>query len=102
AKSFMMTDYFAPRYRRNDFNPGFSIDLMHKDHTLAANLGRKYGVPLLLNQLALELYQMMRARKLGQKDIIEALHFLADSAGVNVREMHPAARLKRSKVSTDD
>jgi 3-hydroxyisobutyrate dehydrogenase-like beta-hydroxyacid dehydrogenase len=93
AKSFMMTDYFAPRYRRNDFDPGFSVDLMHKDHKLAADLGQKHGVPLLFNQLALEVYQMMRARKLGQKDIIEALHFLAEGADVNIRAMHPAARV---------
>ncbi len=89
ARSFMMTDYFAPRYRRGDFDPGFSVDLMHKDHKLAADLGQKHGVPLFFNQLALEVYQAMRARKRGRKDIIEALHFLADDAGVDIRRMHP-------------
>lgn len=90
AKSFMMTDYFAPRYRRNDFNPGFSVDLMHKDHKLAADLGQRHKVPLLFNQLALEFYQMMRAGGAGNKDIIEGLHFLADLAGVDIRSMHPS------------
>jgi 3-hydroxyisobutyrate dehydrogenase-like beta-hydroxyacid dehydrogenase len=97
AKSFMMTDYFAPRYRRNDFDPGFSVDLMHKDHRLAADLAQKHRVPLLFNQLGLELYQMMRARKLGQKDIIEALHFLADGAGVDIKAMHPTRGAKRRR-----
>lgn len=92
AKSFMMTDYFAPRYRRNDFEPGFSVDLMHKDHKLAADLAQRHKVPLLFNQLGLEVYQMMRAGGDGRKDIIEALHFLADLAGVNIRAMHPSAR----------
>ena len=45
---------------------------------------------VLLNQLALELYQMMRARGLGGKDVIEALHFLADGARIDIRGMHPA------------
>jgi 3-hydroxyisobutyrate dehydrogenase-like beta-hydroxyacid dehydrogenase len=97
AKSFMMTDYFAPRYRRNDFEPGFSVDLMHKDHKLAADLAQKHRVPLFFNQLALELYQMMRARKAGQKDIIEALHFMAEGADVDIKAMHPSRTAKRRK-----
>lgn len=94
AKSYMMTDYFAPRYRRNDFDPGFSVDLMHKDHKLAADLAQRHKVPLLFNQMALEVYQMMRAGGDGQKDIIEGLHFLADLAGVDIRALHPATRKK--------
>ena len=95
AKSYMMTDYFAPRYRRNDFDPGFSVDLMHKDHALAGDLGRKHKVPLLFNQLALEFYQLMRAGGDGRKDIIAGLHYLADLAGVDIRTLHPSVR-KRS------
>lgn len=101
AKSFMMTDYFAPRYRRNDFDPGFSVDLMHKDHKLAADLGERHKVPLFFNQLALEVYQMMRSRGSGQKDIIDALHFLGDMARVDVRAMHPSrakGKARRSRV----
>lgn len=97
AKSFMMTDYFAPRYRRNDFDPGFSVDLMHKDHRLAADLAQRHKVPLLFNQLALEVYQMMRARRSGQKDIIDALHFLGDMARVDVRAMHPARAKRKAR-----
>lgn len=97
AKSFMMTDYFAPRYRRNDFDPGFSIDLMHKDHKLAADLGQRHKVPLLFNQMALELYQLMRARGAGNKDIIEGLHVLADLARVDIRAMHPSSKGKAKR-----
>ncbi|MFO0998066.1 MAG: NAD(P)-dependent oxidoreductase [Alphaproteobacteria bacterium] len=97
AKSFMMTDYFAPRYRRNDFDPGFSVDLMHKDHKLASDLAQRHKVPLLFNQLALEVYQMMRARGSGQKDIIEALHFLADAARVDRRALHPRRTKRKAR-----
>ena len=45
AKSFWLTDYFAPRVRRRDFEPGFSVDLQYKDHRLASDLGRQLGVP---------------------------------------------------------
>lgn len=91
AKSFMMTDYFAPRYRRGEFDPGFSVDLMHKDHRLAGELALEHGVPTPFNQLALDVYQTMRAKGLGGKDVIDALHFLADGAGVDIRAMHPSA-----------
>jgi 3-hydroxyisobutyrate dehydrogenase-like beta-hydroxyacid dehydrogenase len=90
AKSFMMTDYFAPRYRRDEFDPGFAVDLMHKDHRLADNLARQHGVPAPFNQLALDVYQAMRDEGRGGKDVIEALHFLADGAGVDIRAMHPS------------
>lgn len=81
AKSYMMSDYIAPRLEQNDFTPGFTVDLMHKDHRLAGELGRSLGVPLLFNSLALEAYQMMRDRKRGGNDLSDVFNLFSELAG---------------------
>jgi 3-hydroxyisobutyrate dehydrogenase-like beta-hydroxyacid dehydrogenase len=81
AKSYTMFEEFAPHLSANDYEDGFPIDLMHKDHRLAGELGQKFGVPLLFNQLALEVYQICRAQGYGRKShavVIEALAGLAN------------------------
>ena len=84
AKSFWMTHYLAPRVRSRDFEPGFTVDLQHKDHRLAGDLGRALEVPLPLNDLALRLYEAMRAAGLGGKDLVEAVNFLGAGAGADI------------------
>ena len=90
ARSFTLTDYLAPRIRRRDFEPGFSVDLMYKDHRLAADLGRDLRVPLLLNEVALQVYQMLRAQGLGSKDHVETLNFWGKLAGADPFSPRPA------------
>ena len=75
ADSYFMQNYLAPRIERNDYKRGFSVDLMYKDHRLIGQLGQKLGVPLLFNEMATQMYQMMRAQGLGQKDLAEAINF---------------------------
>jgi 3-hydroxyisobutyrate dehydrogenase-like beta-hydroxyacid dehydrogenase len=84
AKSFTLTDYLAPRIRRRDFEPGFSVDLMYKDHRLVGDLAKSLNVPLLLNEVALQVNQMLRAQGLGGKDHTETLNFWASLSGVDV------------------
>ena len=84
ARSYHLTDYAAPRLAAHDFEPGFSIDLQYKDHRLAGDLGRSLGVPLLFNQLAIEVYDMIRADGSGSKDIVEAFRFLARMANADI------------------
>ena len=84
ARSYHLTDYAAPRLAAGDFEPGFSIDLQHKDHRLAAELGRSLDVPLPLNDLALQLYEMIRAEGSGAKDIVEAFRFYRRRANVDL------------------
>jgi 3-hydroxyisobutyrate dehydrogenase-like beta-hydroxyacid dehydrogenase len=87
AKSFWLTDYFAPRVRRRDFEPGFSVDLQYKDHRLASDLGRKLGVPLLFNDLAVGVYQQMRAMGLGGRDLVESVNFLGRLANADIYDV---------------
>jgi len=66
AKSYTMFEEFAPHFTANDYTGGFPVELQHKDHRLAAELGRKFGVPLLFNQIALEAYQIARSMGHGR------------------------------------
>ncbi len=84
ANNFTMFESFAPRVRQRDFEPGFSVDLMHKDHRLAGELAERLGVPMLFNQLALETYQILRSRGLGQKDFAEAANLFGELADVDI------------------
>ncbi len=84
ARSYHLTDYAAPRLARRDFEPGFSIDLQTKDHRLAADMARSLDVPLPLNDLAIEMYDKIRAAGSGGKDIVEAFRFLGLSANADI------------------
>lgn len=89
AKSFFMTDYLAPRLARQDFDPGFTVRLQLKDHRLASELGHELGVPLLLNQIAVQFYEMMSARGRAENDVTDTVRFLAELSGTDV--YHPRA-----------
>ena len=84
AKSYTMFEELAPHLRANDYEGGFPVDLMHKDHRLAAELGHRYGVPLLFNQLALEVYQICRSQGYGRKSHSMVVEVLAKLAGVDL------------------
>ena len=89
ARSYHLTDYAAPRLAARDFEPGFSIDLQLKDHRLAAELGHELGMPLLLNQLAVGVYEMIVAEGSGGKDIVEAFRFLARVGNADIYDPRP-------------
>ena len=84
AQSYVMEDDVRSRVVGRDFEPGFTVDLYHKDLNLTAELGRALNVPLLYNQLTLEMFQMMRAQGRGQKSHVDCVNFLAELAGVDI------------------
>ena len=82
AQSYWLFNYLAPRLARQDFDNGFSIDLQHKDHRLFGELAAQHNAPTPLNDLALRLYDQMRAAGLGRKDLTEAANVAADQSGL--------------------
>ena len=85
ARSYTMFEEFAPHLRANDYDGGFAVDLMHKDHRLAGELGRRLGVALPFNELALEAYELCRSRGHGRKSHAVVAQILAEAAGVALR-----------------
>ncbi len=83
AQSYWLFNYLVPRIARRDFDDGFSIDLQHKDHRLFGELAAEHNAPTPLNDLALQLYDAMRADGLGRKDLTEAVNVACEQAGVN-------------------
>jgi 3-hydroxyisobutyrate dehydrogenase-like beta-hydroxyacid dehydrogenase len=82
AQSYWLFNYLAPRIARGDFDDGFSIDLQHKDHRLFGELGAAHGAATPLNDVALELYEAMRADGLGRKDLTEAANVARQRSGM--------------------
>ena len=100
AKSFQLTDYMEPRMIRKDFKPGFSTDLMYKDHRLAGDLALQLKVPLPLNSMAVQVYQMLRASGRGKTDFTEALNLIGEWAGVDVFNPRPTFFLNEDDSET--
>ena len=84
AKSFTMFEEFESHLKTCSYEDGFPVDLMHKDHRLAAELGRKLNVPLLFNQLALEVYQIARCQGQGRKSHAGIVEVLAQLSSIRL------------------
>jgi 3-hydroxyisobutyrate dehydrogenase len=63
-------DFKGKALAARDFGTHFSVDLMHKDLSLALELAHRLDVPMPGAAAIREVYQMARARGLGQSDII--------------------------------
>jgi 3-hydroxyisobutyrate dehydrogenase-like beta-hydroxyacid dehydrogenase len=63
-------DFKGAALAAHDFSTHFSIDLMHKDLTLALGEGAALGVPLPGTAAIREVYQLARTRGLGARDIV--------------------------------
>ncbi|MEP3036800.1 MAG: NAD(P)-dependent oxidoreductase, partial [Pseudoruegeria sp.] len=53
ANSYWLENYFAPRIRAQNYAPGFSVNLQHKDLRLCEDLARDLKVSMPLNNLGL-------------------------------------------------
>jgi len=82
ANSYWLFNYFAPRIKAGNFDPGFSIDLQYKDLRLCEDLARRHKVPMPLNGLALQVYQMLRGSGRGGKDLVEAANLMSEMSGL--------------------
>jgi 3-hydroxyisobutyrate dehydrogenase-like beta-hydroxyacid dehydrogenase len=89
AQSYVMEDDVRPRIESGDFAPGFSVDLYHKDLRLTASLAEAHKVPLFFNQVAMEMFQVMRAQGRGGRSHIDCVNFLAELAGVTIPAQRP-------------
>jgi 4-hydroxybutyrate dehydrogenase/sulfolactaldehyde 3-reductase len=67
---------------KGDTEPGFTIDLAHKDLTLIVNAATAAGVPMPVGAVALESFNAARATGAGAKDFSAMVDVLCDGAQI--------------------
>ena len=67
---------------KGDIEPGFTIDLAHKDLTLIVEAANAAKVPMPIGAVAREAYSVARARGYGGKDFSAMVDSLCDLAGI--------------------
>jgi len=68
---------------KGDTEPGFTIDLAHKDLTLIVNAARAVGVPMPVGAVALESFGAARSKGAGAKDFSAMVDVLCDGAQID-------------------
>ena len=78
--------YAAPsKAFKGDYEPGFMVDLMHKDLGLAVTLAREQGVPLPVGALSHQIFSQLKASGLGRKDWTITVKQYEDLLGIKLR-----------------
>jgi len=75
-------EFHGQRMLDRSFNPGFRIDLHHKDLGIALDVGRAHGVPLFATGLVREAMGAMMARGNGELDHSALIQFVETLAGL--------------------
>jgi 3-hydroxyisobutyrate dehydrogenase-like beta-hydroxyacid dehydrogenase len=75
--------YSAPRILDREFD-GIRMDITFKDVELQTQLAKSLGMPMFMANAALQVYQMARARGLGDKDAVSTIQLYEEWTGVRV------------------
>ena len=78
-----------------DISPGFTIDLAHKDLSLALAAGQTAKLPLSLGAATREMMNLARANDFGGSDFSGLLDYLCEAAGIE------KPRLKTAKKAAE-
>ena len=74
---------WAGKVLKGDTQPGFTIDLAHKDLTLIVDAARAVKVPMPIGATALESFTAARTQGEGAKDFSAMVDILCDSAHID-------------------
>jgi 3-hydroxyisobutyrate dehydrogenase len=70
---------------KGDYEPGFTVDLMHKDLGLAITLASEQGMPLLMGTLTHQMYLYLKSLGLEKKDFSIITKLFEDSMKVSLK-----------------
>jgi len=76
----------APRILDGDFKARFALDLEYKDLYLATVVAQELKVPAFLSSVAKQLFEMARAKGLGNEDNVALIKVFEELANVQVRK----------------
>jgi 3-hydroxyisobutyrate dehydrogenase len=85
AQNWTLSNYMPNKAFKGDFEPGFMVDLMFKDLSLAQDLASSYNVPTMFGAMVRQVYEFARAAGKGRKDLSAILTLLEDAVGVEAR-----------------
>ena len=85
GQSYALDTYLPNKGFKGDFEPGFTVDLMHKDLSCAMALADEVKVSCFLGPLARTLYGLLRDAGLGKKDTTVSLEYFEALARTTVR-----------------
>jgi 2-hydroxymethylglutarate dehydrogenase len=85
GKSYVLDAKLEKFILSGNFEPGFAVDLQHKDLGLAMDAAKDAGVPVPMGSFATQLFEMARAKGLGGKDMSAVIKIWEDLVGVEVR-----------------
>ena len=83
ATNGQLTIAWANKVLKGDTEPGFTIDLAHKDLTLIVDAARASQVPMPIGATALESFSAARAHGEGKKDFSAMVDILCDIARID-------------------
>ncbi len=85
GQSYALQTYLPNKGFKGDFEPGFTVDLMHKDLSCALALADELKVPCVLGSLTRSLFGLLQGAGLGKKDTTVALAHLEGLVKTTVR-----------------
>jgi 3-hydroxyisobutyrate dehydrogenase len=80
--------YSAPRILNREFD-GIRMDITFKDVELQTQMAKAMGMPMFMANAALQVYQMARAKGLGDKDAVSTIQLYEEWTGVTVEARKP-------------
>ncbi|MGF7059848.1 NAD(P)-dependent oxidoreductase [Brassicibacter mesophilus] len=84
--SYALTAKYSNFIAKGNFEPGFMIDLQYKDLQLAVDTAKDMKMPLVMGNLAQQMYEIARAKGLGTEDISAVLKLYEEWGNIEVRE----------------
>ncbi len=85
GQSFALQTYLTNKGFKGDFEPGFTVDLMHKDLSCAMTLADELKVPCFLGPLTRSIFGLLQEAGLGKKDTTVSLAHFEGLAKTTVR-----------------
>ncbi len=86
GSSYALTAKYKNFIAKGNFAPGFAVDLQYKDLQLAVDTAKDLKMPLLVGNVAQQMYEVARAKGLGTEDISAVIRVYEELGNIEVRE----------------
>jgi 2-hydroxymethylglutarate dehydrogenase len=85
GRSYALDTKAVRQILADNYQPGFTVDLLYKDVNIATTLGRELGVPLLSGNLAQQFLAIAQGRGMNKMDNSVIVKLMEEASGVKVK-----------------